>query len=347
MPRLDLSSAEELRIANRNVLEVRIANQTIWPSTPGDQPLDLWVGPHNLDAYVAQYPQFGVVTAQPIAQWVGDWQQNGAQWSAMRNYRDAANGKIVVTAIYAIPNRDTGGYSAGGFANRTEYLGWLGAVQDGAGDANVWYILEPDALGHLPSFAEGERVERLETIRDAVDVLKQGPNAKVFIDCSHWLTPDEAADVLVAANINNAEGFSLNVSNFRLTSEMHAYGTDVVAALASRGYPGKQYVIDTSRNGNGPLTEAFGPDGAPWLSAGIDWCNPPGRGLGLSPRVPAGYPNCAALLYIKIIGESDGDEPGTVIQSSYFGENGPPAGSVWPAYMQDMLDHTNMSNLSL
>jgi endoglucanase len=73
------------------------------------------------------------------------------------------------------------------------------------------------------------------------------------------------------------------------------------------------FVIDTSRNGQGPLNVA--PYGvAPYdqpasvlsaLTTG-DWCNPPGAGLGLRPTANTGVPLLDAYLWVKTPGESDG-----------------------------------------
>ena len=62
------------------------------------------------------------------------------------------------------------------------------------------------------------------------------------------------------------------------------------------------FVIDTSRNGQGPWTPPEGvyPDAQ-------DWCNPPGRGLGLRPTTDTGNPLVDAYLWVKIPGESDGE----------------------------------------
>jgi endoglucanase len=73
------------------------------------------------------------------------------------------------------------------------------------------------------------------------------------------------------------------------------------------------FVIDTSRNGQGAL------DVAPYAEAPYDqpesvlkaltagnWCNPPGRGLGLRPTAETGSELVDAYLWIKIPGESDG-----------------------------------------
>ncbi|WP_426595049.1 glycoside hydrolase family 6 protein [Cellulomonas sp. McL0617] len=64
----------------------------------------------------------------------------------------------------------------------------------------------------------------------------------------------------------------------------------------------KHAVIDTSRNGQGPWTAPAGsPAGDPQV-----WCNPPGRGLGLTPTLTTGNPYVDAYLWVKIPGESDG-----------------------------------------
>ena len=64
------------------------------------------------------------------------------------------------------------------------------------------------------------------------------------------------------------------------------------------------FVIDTSRNGQGPWDWA----GAGYTSAGVaqDWCNPPDRGLGIPPTTDTGNPLVDAYLWIKVPGESDG-----------------------------------------
>ncbi len=78
------------------------------------------------------------------------------------------------------------------------------------------------------------------------------------------------------------------------------YAQELAAAAAT---PAAHFVLDTSRNGQGPWPVAAGtyPDNQ-------DWCNPPGRGLGARPQAdpsPA-YPQLDAYLWIKTPGQSDG-----------------------------------------
>jgi endoglucanase len=73
------------------------------------------------------------------------------------------------------------------------------------------------------------------------------------------------------------------------------------------------FVIDTGRNGQGPLNTA--PYAAPpydqppsvigALAVG-NWCNPPGAGVGLRPSADTGVLLLDAYLWIKVPGESDG-----------------------------------------
>jgi endoglucanase len=73
------------------------------------------------------------------------------------------------------------------------------------------------------------------------------------------------------------------------------------------------FVIDTSRNGDGPnnMTRyASAPFDQPasvisTLASG-NWCNPPAEGLGLRPTASTGVPLLDAYLWVKTPGQSDG-----------------------------------------
>src|SRR5690606_10679612 len=113
--------------------------------------------------------------------------------------------------------------------------------------------------------------------------------AKVFFDIGHsaWLSVDEAVSRLQRADIHNsADGISTNVSNYRWTSDEVNYAKAILSRL---GNPNLKAVIDTSRNGNGPL--------------GSEWCDPSGRALGRESTTDTGDPQIAAFAWIKLPGE--------------------------------------------
>ena len=62
------------------------------------------------------------------------------------------------------------------------------------------------------------------------------------------------------------------------------------------------FVVDTSRNGQGPWTA---PTGVTWPDPQV-WCNPPNRGLGIHPTTNTGDPLADAFLWVKTPGQSDG-----------------------------------------
>jgi endoglucanase len=74
------------------------------------------------------------------------------------------------------------------------------------------------------------------------------------------------------------------------------------AGMLGATQPSTHFVIDTSRNGQGPWQPPAGAYPDPQ-----DWCNPPDRGLGLRPTADTGTALLDAYLWVKIPGESDGE----------------------------------------
>jgi endoglucanase len=122
------------------------------------------------------------------------------------------------------------------------------------------------------------------------------------------MSVEQAAERLKAAGIEEAQGFALNVSNYRGTDELIAYGKQISEKLG-----GKHFVIDTSRNGNGPPKVAD-------PSSDDNWCNPPGRALGTPPTTQTADPLCDAYLWLKKPGESDGECNGGPKAGQWFNE---------------------------
>ncbi len=96
-------------------------------------------------------------------------------------------------------------------------------------------------------------------------------------------------------------------------------------------------MIDTSRNGQDRWTPPAGvyPDGQ-------DWCNPPGRGVGVRPTLDTGVPLVDAYLWVKIPGASDGEctrglgPAGTTVDPEW-GVIDPPAGAWFPEMALDLV----------
>jgi len=101
------------------------------------------------------------------------------------------------------------------------------------------------------------------------------------------------------------------------------------------------FVIDTSRNGLGPWQP---PPGA--YPDAQDWCNPPGRGLGLSPTADTGLALVDAYLWVKTPGESDGEctrglGPGGSTIDPEWGRIDPGAGQWFPEQALELAQLAN------
>lgn len=243
------------------------------------------------------------IANQPKAFWMGSWTPNSQQSAADYVNRARAAAKMGVIVAYNIPNRDCGSYSAGGADSHASYRAWIDGLAAGIGNRQTVVVVEPDALAQLDCLPDAAgKQARLDSLSYAVTKLKAS-GAIVYLDAGNkgWLSAAEAASRLQQANVANADGFSLNVSNFYTNEESTVYGNDVANRLG-----GKHYIIDTSRNG---------------LGAGTTWCNPVGRALGSLPSSSTGVSLVDAFLWIKGPGESDGTCNG-----------GPAAGTWWPEY---------------
>lgn len=310
-------------------------------------------------------------------------QQQGRQTMA----EAAVERSVPVLVAYDVPGRDCAQYSAGGALSEAAYEAWIDGFARGIGHQQAVVILEPDALGNLPSncglpasvypFTDAERLAELQY---AVTALEADPGVSVYLDGTHsaWQSVGTITQRLLEAGVQNAQGFYLNVSNYQPTPALTDYGTwisDCIAmvtdpsnayynnpsACASQYYPATEsdfstwnlttqwyaqnmgsavaathFVIDTSRNGDGPNSMA-GYAAAPYdqpssvigtLAAG-NWCNPPGSGLGLRPTANTGVPLLDAYLWVKTPGQSDGqcDSAGGVRAWDYSDYQQPG----WPA----------------
>ncbi len=248
------------------------------------------------------------IAGQPTGIWLGGWVGN-IQGAANQAVSAAgAQGSIALLVLYNIPNRDCGSYSAGGAANSEGYRAWIRSVAAGIGAREALVILEPDALPQITDcLSEADQAIRYADLSYAVTTLSTQTKAFVYLDAgnSSWHSAVTMISRLEKANVAQARGFSLNVSGFQTSASSQTYGEAISSKLK------KSYVIDSSRNGQGPK--------------GSEWCNPAGRGLGKKPAIVTSG-NLDAYLWIKIPGESDGSCNGA-----------PAAGTWWEDYAQELI----------
>ena len=241
----------------------------------------------------------------PQADWFGDWNSTDQVKSTVarrgRTIHDA--GALPVFVVYDIPERDCNGYSGGGAPSPAAYRTWIRNFTAGVGTGRAAIVLEPDALAMMDCLSAADQATRLSLLRYAVQTLTSHPRTAVYVDAGHsgWIPADQMAVRLREADVADARGFSLNVSNFDRTGVERSYGHDIAAAVGD-----KHFVIDTSRNGRG---------------SNGDWCNPPGRALGTRPTSTTGDASVDAYLWLKRPGDSDGACNG-----------GPAAGQWWNDY---------------
>jgi endoglucanase len=250
------------------------------------------------------------IADRPVALWPAGELDPGPMVRAAASAA-SREGKTAVFVAYNIPHRDCGQHSAGGAADGNAYRDWIGRFADALGEAESLVVLEPDAVAHVvDGCTPGEyHAEREQLLGEAIARLKQQPNTKVYLDAGNadWIRESrKLVEPLKRAGIEQADGFALNVSNFQTDEATTRYGVRLSGALG-----GKHFVVDTSRNGNGPLP-------------GV-WCNPPGRALGTPPTTDTGEAAVDAFLWIKRPGESDGNC-----------EGGPAAGRWWPRYALEL-----------
>ncbi|MCZ8380147.1 glycoside hydrolase family 6 protein [Mycobacterium sp. CPCC 205372] len=235
-------------------------------------------------------PQLNAIADTPTAYWMDHLSTPSVDAKYIATAQAA--GTVPVLALYGIPNRDCGSFAAGGFGSADSYRGWIDGVAAAVGSGPAAVILEPDALAMADCLSPDQQQERYDLIRYAVDTLTRNPATAVYVDAGHprWVAADVMAARLNDVGVAKARGFSLNTANFFTTEENLGYGGAISGMTG-----GKPFVIDTSRNGAGPVE---GDD--------LYWCNPSGRALGVPPTTATGNPQVDAFLWVKRPGESDG-----------------------------------------
>jgi len=271
-----------------------------------------WVDDFNrIKNYQDKYPSALEIFKHPQSFWYGDNPKKPKKHmeKSIKRLLNRAHPQLPILVIYNIPNRDVGQYSKGGAKTSESYLDFIERFARGVGDKSPIIIYEPDALPHSVSLSEEDREWRLDLMKQAVQHLTDNCNGTVYIDVGHssWLPPKDVDVLLSKVSNPKVRGFSMNTCNYRTTKECIKW-----AKRLSKYQDGLPFVIDTSRNGQGPNE--------------VEWCNPPGRGLGEVPTTDTEHRLCDAYLWIKIPGESDGKCNG-----------GPKAGMFWGEQAEELV----------
>jgi hypothetical protein len=196
------------------------------------------------------------IAQQPLAFWFGAWFADSDAKSAAANFiagATDANPNVLSQMVVFRLDPWEGGACPGGWnaANQRSYRTWVNNFAAGIGRSRVAIILQPDlafstcASSHAP----------IELVNYAARRFNSLPHTTVYIDggVHYWPSFSQAVSMLEQAGIRGVRGFALNTSEFDGTAAEIEYGVRLAQALASAGYPGKHFVINTAGNGQGFL----------------------------------------------------------------------------------------------
>ena len=229
----------------------------------------LWVQENSTDTRAIPIQTY--IASTPTAIWLSSIKEKTELTTELNEYIEEAKKQKAepIFVMYGLPNRDCSGQAS--FDNRANienYQIWVDQLTEIIGDNQLTIILEPDALADMSCLTESQRDDRHTLMRYATRLFKEkNPNVRLYIDAGHseWRPAKEMAEQLIASGIKDAYGFSLNVSNYKTTESNITYGDNINQYLTVLANLSSNIMIDTSRNGNGPL------------ALSTEWCNPMGR----------------------------------------------------------------------
>ena len=302
--------------------------------------------------------------------WIKDLKTLPGYLDDAQKQQDAGGQPVVpVFVVYDVPGRDCNAEASAGELQLTEegearyqrdYIDVIAGALAAHPKLRVAFVVEPDSLANLVTNMGTEKCQKAEpfykrSIAYAITKLSQ-PNGFIYLDAAHagWLGwPKNIAKIVplykevlaMAGGPDRIRGFATNVSNYDPAKDPTApkrvpdyppndelgYVNDLAKLLPTAGITGKGFVIDTSRNGVPNVR-----------TAGGNWCNIKGAGLGERPQAnPA--PGVDAYLWIKVPGESDGtaDPKAPRYDSNCSSDDATPgapqAGDLFVPYLLDLV----------
>ena len=192
---------------------------------------------------------------------------------------------VPVFVAYNIPGRDCSQYSSGGAPTDAAYEAWIDAIGSALGHAKAVVLEEPDALANLPgycgsayasAFPDITNTTRVDDIRYAVSTLEKDPGISLYLDAgnSAWQNAGGMAETLTAADIQQTQGFVLNISNYQYDANSDYYGTWVSSCIAYATVNEAQTPADALA-GVAAFSGTSTPTGA-FASPGSSTAGPPG-----------------------------------------------------------------------
>ena len=171
------------------------------------------------------------------------------------------------------------------------------------------------------------------------------PDASTYVDCPNQYWNGGPLPAKIAELLGEWTGVALDkYSEWSDDSDVPELNTSGInlryANMLGGAVPTTHFVIDSSRNGQGPWNPTPGyPDPQ-------DWCNPPDRGLGIRPTADTGIELLDAYLWVKIPGESDGEctrglGPAGETVDPEWGLIDPAAGAWFPEMALDLVHNAN------
>jgi endoglucanase len=255
------------------------------------------------------------IANQPTAHWIDDNSSNDEPLVNQLETAAISAGQVPVFVLYEIPGRDCGSYSSGGYATDALYQAYVDQIKAGIDGRKAVVIIEPDGLPllHTCTTMTAAQITDRENLISWTAQTLQAAGITEYLDAgnAYFVAASYMISILNASGIQYTQGFSLNVSNFDSTASEESFGAQISAGVGN-----KHFVIDTSRDGNGPIDD------------GTAWCNPAGAALGKDPTASTGDSLVDAFLWVKYPGASDGQCMGDGVSDP----SAPVSGLFWTAY---------------